>query len=100
MTEMITIKAHRYAGKMRAPGDKYEASGQNEKLVKALGWAKVAPPPDYFVPEPEPKPRSYARRDLAAAEVSAAEPAPSTEPDAEAPRPKRAYRRRDLTAED
>lgn len=37
---LVAIKAHRYAGKLRAPGDSYEArTTQDARLMKALKWA-------------------------------------------------------------
>lgn len=97
MTRVVTIKEHRY-GSWRKLGDKYDVSGQDERLVKALGWVANAPP-DLPEPEPEKPKRAYVRKDVAV-EVAPAEPAQDepAEPEAEA-KPRRAYRRRDLTAE-
>lgn len=99
MTKVVAIKEHRY-GSWRKLGDKYDVSGQDERLVKALGWVADAPP-DLPEPEPEKPKRAYVRRDVAA-EVAPAEPAPDepAEPAVEAEeKPRRTYRRRDLAAE-
>ena len=96
MTKVVTIKEHRY-GSWRKLGDKYDVSGQDERLVKALGWVADAPP-DLPEPEPEKPKRAYVRRDVAA-EVAPAEPAPDESAVEAEEKPRRTYRRRDLAAE-
>ena len=105
---MQTVKAHRY-GRERKVGDRYECAEKDVRLVKALGWA-VPVPPEPEIEQPKPK-RAYVRKDIvtelpqpvepeAAAEELAtftADPVVDAEP---SERPRRAYRRRDLKAED
>lgn len=105
---MQTVKAHRY-GLERKVGDRYECAEKDVRLVKALGWA-VPVPPEPEIEQPKPK-RAYVRKDIvteppqpvepeAAAEELAtftADPVVDAEP---AEKPRRAYRRRDLKAED
>lgn len=76
--QMTTLKAHRYGGKQNRPGDLIEVRSSDVRLVRAMGWAKDAPTSDPDAPAVP------ARHDLAT--VTAA-------------KPKRAYRRRDMTAE-
>lgn len=76
--QMTTLKAHRYANKQRKPGEDYEVRASDVRLLRALGWVKPK------APEPEP-PAEPPRHDLGT--LTAAD------------RPKRAYRRRDMTAE-
>lgn len=43
MKEVIVEKEHRYGGKLRKPGDRYEAQKSHMQLGKALGWFREAP---------------------------------------------------------
>lgn len=81
---MVSLKPHRYAGKLHKAGDVVFANGKGDaRLISALGWAeeqaeepqpvKVEPRPVYqgwrkvIQPEVEVKPkRKYTRRDLTA----------------------------------
>jgi len=76
--QMTTLKAHRY-GKQRTIGEKYEAKSEHVRLIKALGWAKETPPE----PAPPAEPPRMTLAALAADET----------------KPRRTYRRRDLSAE-
>lgn len=85
MPTITTIKQHRYAGKLRKPGDTYDARGnQDARLIEAMGWgikAMQMPEPVVQVPvmtyrtramtaeqpaEPERAKRKYTRRNKAA----------------------------------
>lgn len=77
---MQALKAHRY-GTQRRAGDTYEVRAADVRLVKALGWAREA-----TAAEAEAEaPAQPARYDMATIKAEA--------------KPKRAYRRRDMTAE-
>lgn len=111
--KVIALKPHRYATE-RVVGEQYEMRASDYRLCKALGWISDAPqvtvapvpvsPPIARAPVAAPVPESflqhkafYTRKDEVAA------PAPTCEPEAESAdgemKPKRAYRRRDMTAE-
>jgi len=76
---LIVKKPFPYAGKRRAIGEAFEATGRDARLLCALGKARAAEPGDE---EPEPP---------------VLEPAEDIEP---APRARRQYRRRDMVAEE
>jgi hypothetical protein len=78
--QMTALKAHRYGNKqqMRRPGDVYEVRPGDVRLVKAMGWARETPAVAVA-------PATPARHDLVTLTAEA--------------KPKRAYRRRDMTAE-
>jgi len=80
--KMIATKSFTYAGKPRKPGDEFDVTGRDVRLLSAVGRAKPAPPP------PPPKP---VKRDTVAEE-------PAAQPDEAKPRKGR-YRRRDMKAE-
>lgn len=92
---MVTLRAHVYAGRRLNPGDRFEATGQGDaSLLKAIGRAEVYKPAPVVVapvlaPEPVFKLKDHADN---AAETAAVE-------GEEYVRPKRQYRRRNLTAE-
>lgn len=86
MPELTAIKEHRYGGTQRFPGDNYEATDKDAKLLKAVGRAKdkgsarksPVDLPDEVMSrkveeapaEPEaplPEPNTYLRRDMQAA---------------------------------
>lgn len=115
--QLVALKSFVYGGKRRHAGDKFETPGQTDAL--RLRTFKFAEPAPKFVPPPAPEPvvrQPYVRRDIVtvpfAAVETATEPSPpvidipaimaegdpelAVESDA---KPKRAYRRRDLTAE-
>lgn len=77
--QMTTLKAHRYANRQYKAGDEYEAKATDVRLIKALGWAKETPPN----PAPPADPPRLTLAALAADET----------------KPRRTYRRRDLSAE-
>jgi hypothetical protein len=52
MIDLIATKAMRYGGKALVPGDSFQASSRNAKLLKAIRKADDAPPP----PPPPPAP--------------------------------------------
>lgn len=76
MKRMLTLKPHRFGGKLRKPGDEYEAGRAHARIMQALGVATRAPEPapepiNSFFDEPVdlPKPKrkyTYKRRDLKA----------------------------------
>lgn len=76
--QMQALKAHRY-GTQRRAGDTYEVRAADVRLVKALGWAREATAAEAEAPA------QPARYDMATIKAEA--------------KPKRAYRRRDMTAE-
>lgn len=114
---MEVLKPHRFAGLLRAPGDKYTASGANRRVVEAMGWARpasealavsvVAPVIQQqmhieSMPAAEPVPAPVAAETPAPAgdaEPSNADPAEEAQQEQAALKPRRTYKRRDLTAE-
>jgi len=64
MKEVIVEKEHRYRGKLRKVGERYEAEKQHIQLGKALKWFREAP----AVPAPAPiyKPAPVVTRTAAA----------------------------------
>lgn len=115
--EFVTIKQHRYRGKLQKPGDKYEISGKSDaRLVQAMGWSIPAP----VIVAPVVAPAVAAKVRARVAPIALPEPivAESTiehsaeesiEPavdggelpavESQSDKPKRAYKRRDLSAE-
>lgn len=90
MPTMTTLKPHRYASRSLVPGDEFEASGRDARILAALGRARLVEPPSAPAGEPT-QPADAEQR---------SEDAPPAEPPAdEAPKPKRKYKRRDMTAE-
>ncbi len=75
--QMTTLKANRYGNRQNLPGDVIEVRSDRVRLLRALGWAKETPKSP-AEPDGPPQP-----------EVSTVTAA----------KPKRAYRRRDMTAE-
>ena len=108
---MITLQAHRYAGRALKPGDEFDAARRDARFLKASGRATVAPPPPPVPPAPararqvkeDPPPvlapvlEPALPFDLAVEDPPA--PVPAAEP-AEPPKPKRTYTRRDLVADE
>ena len=90
MIPMITTKKHRYAGKLLQAGDAFQARGKTQaRLLKALGVARQAVPAPrgadgriVFPPKVEPAEFSYEAQVYVYPE-----------------KPKRQYKRRDMTAE-
>jgi hypothetical protein len=68
--KLIAKKSLRYAGRSLVAGDDFEASAKYARLLKAIGKAGDAPP---------------------------VEPAPEAPAE---PKPRKGYKRRDMTAED
>ncbi len=122
--QMVAKKADsfHYGGERRFTGDIFNVRGQSDaQLLRALGWAADAPPDPAPVVAVAVEPRqTYRTRALKAeapavvvveppaevvAEAPAEQPAETsvaTEPAEQAddePKPKRAYRRRDMRAE-
>lgn len=116
--EFVTIKQHRYRGKLQKIGDKYEIAGKSDAiLVQALGWS--IPAPVIVVPVVAPAVAAKVRHARvvpiappepiaaeSAIEQSAEEPTDPAVDGGELPavesqsdKPKRAYKRRDLSAE-
>jgi hypothetical protein len=115
---MISLKLQRYAGRKLKAGDEFQASRRDAKLLERMGMAAVSQVIAQVVPVqerqsvPADKPAEPA---FDAWRYEASEPAvfPAAEPVAEpeetqepaavaaedAPRPKRKYTRRDMTAE-
>ena len=85
MKTMLSLKRHRYGGRVIEKGVEFRVGKADEKTLIALGRAKHIVPALALAaaPEQEPEPAPYGRRDLAAEGT-----APS----------QRAYRRRDQTA--
>jgi hypothetical protein len=84
---VITLKQHRYRGKLKTIGDEYDFIGRQErKIAFAMGWVAAIPP--IVQVESEKPAHSYF-----AAAFKAEEPK-------ETEKPKRQYRRRNLTAEE
>jgi hypothetical protein len=97
--KMVSLKPHVYAGKRLSVGDEFEVSGRSDaRLLTAIGRAIVAPPPAPEPPAPPPVSRPLARVFVPKAEAPAVAPVVA-EPDSDEPKPKRTYRRRDLSAE-
>lgn len=78
--QMTALKAHRYGNRqqLRRPGEVYEVRPGDVRLVKAMGWARATP-------AVAAEPVAPARHDLVTLTAEQ--------------KPKRAYRRRDMTAE-
>lgn len=88
--QMQALKAHRYGNARRQAGDTFEVRATDVRLVKALGWAIEAPPPEAPAPAASPAKRTYTRK-IVQAEATVA--APAHDP------ADRTYLRRDLVAE-
>lgn len=108
---IVKARTLSYGGRRLQAGDKFQARGNGDaKLLMALGYAEIetaAVPVAPVIEEVKPK-RAYHRRVIEAEPpVAPAEPPAwtPTEPgalvadDPFADKPKRAYKRRDLTAE-
>lgn len=100
MIKMVSSTSHLYAGRRLKAGDAFEARGRGDaRLLRALGRAVDAPAP---APVAEPVPallmpkRQYVRKVVEPAPIAFV--SPLAEPE-EAPKPKRQYKRRDMTAE-
>ena len=98
---MKALRAQIYAGARIKPGEEFDVRGERDaKLLYALGRAErvvaTAPAPAQK-PVPAPEPAVDQAVDQAGEPIGA-EHAPAEE-SAEQPKPKRAYRRRDMTAE-
>lgn len=107
---MLSTDSHVYAGRRLKAGDAFEARGRGDvRLLKALSRAVEATPP---APVPDPLPallmpkRQYVRKvvepEPEQEQASIPEPIAFASPFAEAeetPKPKRQYKRRDMTAE-
>ena len=95
---MISLQDHLYGGKRLKSGDKFEVRGQSDaRLLKALGRAI-----DY-TPPPEPvyeKPKIYTRAYSTAAVVADVPSFVDGGSVDEVTKPKRAYRRRDMKADE
>jgi len=99
LVPLVANVAQTYAARRLAPDEWFEATPANAKLLKAIGRAKDAPAEVPAIRQPvrvpvAPAPayeaqRRYRRRDLEE----------KTE-DEEEVRPKRQYRRRDMSAEE
>lgn len=112
MIPMICTKALPYAGRRLKPGDAFNARGESDaRLLAAIGKAVRAPAPTPIPAAPPVVPRAFTPpAPVVAAPEPAGDPAPTpAAPAVDAPatgyastaqeRTKRAYRRRDLTAE-
>lgn len=83
--ELQTLKEHRWASKLRRPGDRYTASRSLARVAIALGWSAE------FKPAPEP---------VKAAPVWPSYYTTSLQAETEEqPKKKRTYRRRDQVSE-
>lgn len=67
---VVTLQSHQYAGKVRVPGEEYQAFAKDLRLITALGWVREKPVSSAQVreqsaPSSGPKPKNrYKRRDL------------------------------------
>lgn len=88
--QMMTVREHVYAGRRLKPGDAFDATGKSDaRLLEAIGravYSRSLPPAEPVKAEP-------------VVEAPASESAQSEEVPGEYVRPKRQYRRRNLTAE-
>lgn len=85
MPQMEALKAFRFAGRKVQPGEKFTATANEEKTLRAMGWAKPA--------------TGYATRVMvAAAPNEQDEPRRGRKP-RDPNKVKRQYRRRDMQAE-
>jgi hypothetical protein len=100
MKQLISLKQFRYAGKRLRRGDVFRArTGQDERLLVAIGSAEEHVTPAPVVPPAAAAVVEQARPHFGyAAKVLASEPA--GEVSERTGKPKRQYKRRDLTAED
>lgn len=72
--EVICSKEHRYAGKLRKPGDRYALKGDGtDRAVLALGLARLAPPEPAAEEAPRAAAGTYLRRDIVAVDKVAHE---------------------------
>lgn len=83
---LIATMAYPYDGRSLRTGDRFEASEPDAELLKLIGKAREAPL------RPTPSPRIQTR-------TLSAESESDTDESPDAPKPKRQYRRRDLTPE-
>lgn len=120
---LVAIKTHRYAGKLRKVGDTYRVNGKSDaKLMTALGWAmREAVETGNKFKDNTPKlefeviknPSELYEVSLVGAElveppeiayetIEIREPTPEESLEELEPevKPKRAYKRRDMTAEE
>ena len=106
---MVCKRANRYGGKRRAFGDQADIPARDAKLVEALGWfvpVDVAPLETKAAPAMQTQGLSAAERVPLLPEDPPSTPAwvgtgaapvpPAADGD---PKPKREYKRRDMTAE-
>lgn len=96
---MTARKSMVYAGRRVGEGTRFDARGESDaRVLEAIGnaaRAHIEPPPPVVVPEPLPARKTVAKRDQVA-EVPAQAQAVE---EAQAEKPKRHYRRRDMDAE-
>jgi hypothetical protein len=57
---LVSLKPHRYQGRMLKVDDRFEARDEDVKLLKAIGRAREL--------QPDEKPQRYKRRDMKAEE--------------------------------
>lgn len=62
----VATKAMRYGGRSLAPGDEFDASGRDGRLLVAIGKARLAPDAPVEADPPAKQSRAYKRRDLRA----------------------------------
>lgn len=109
--KMIAKKRNQYGGRLRSPGEEFDVRGGDVRLVEALGWATRAPTPARVTASTTSQPTPAVEDTAAVVEARDMTAVEADEPhDDEAPnddqetatqnadRPKRAYRRRDMTA--
>jgi hypothetical protein len=91
---VITLKQHRYRGQLKKVGQEYDCVGRMfRKVARALGWVAVVPPVSP-IPEKPIVVQEVVNKIIAGEKILAAEEAKETT------KPKRTYRRRNLTAEE
>jgi hypothetical protein len=90
---VITLKQHRYKGKLKAIGQEYDCADRMfRKVARALGWVAIVPPVVPLFEQPLVV-QEVVNKIISGEKILAAEPK-------ETVKPKRTYRRRNLTAEE
>jgi hypothetical protein len=92
--KLKALKYMRYAGKPVQVGDVFDANAADVRILLALNRAV-----NYVEPPPKPAPAVFKPIPPYVASAAEVETAAKAEADSDADKPKRAYRRRDMTAE-
>jgi hypothetical protein len=101
--QMTALKLHRYAGRRLNAGEQFEASRKDARFLSRIGFAEVVPAvasvPVVAVAPVEVALPVFVEQERVEPETDASQDEAPIEIDEYAPRPKRKYTRRDLTAE-